>query len=117
MAVAFLCSTRYLWNVFFSKDYNTNNGILQGDLLSPIISVLYLSLVLKMLFPFPSSSVSCLSFIDDFMLVINNPHLHENVSQLEAAFMRFDEIMSLIGFHFELKKTELMHFASKMQEV
>ena len=33
-------TTKYLWNIFFSKDYNTNNGIPQGDPLSPIISVL-----------------------------------------------------------------------------
>ena len=47
--------TKYLWNMFFSKDYDTNNGVPQGDPLSPIISVLYLSLVLKALFPFTSN--------------------------------------------------------------
>ena len=29
-------STQYLWNVFFSKDYDTN-GVPQGDPLSPIV--------------------------------------------------------------------------------
>ena len=69
------CSTKYLWNVFFSKDYDTNNGIPQGDPLSPIISILYLSLILKTLFPSLGDGVSCLSFIDDFVVVINNPHV------------------------------------------
>ena len=44
-------STKYLWNVFFSKDYDVQNGVPQGDPLSPIISVLYLSAALKLLFP------------------------------------------------------------------
>ena len=44
-------STKYLWNVFFSKDYNMNNGVPQGNPLSPIISVLYLGLIFKALFP------------------------------------------------------------------
>ena len=28
-------STKYLWNVFFSKNYDANNGVPQGDPLSP----------------------------------------------------------------------------------
>ena len=35
-------STKYLWNIFFSKDHDTNNGVPQGDPLSPCyISVLF----------------------------------------------------------------------------
>ena len=112
-----MCSTKYLWNVFFSKDYDTNNGVPQGDPLSPIILVLYLSLILKVLFPFPASDVACLSFINDFVLVVNNTHLHDNVAQLEMAFTWLDEILALLGLCFEPNKTEHMHFAPKVQDV
>ena len=45
-------STKYLWNQHFSSDYDVNNGVPQGDLLSPIISVIYMSAMLRQLFPF-----------------------------------------------------------------
>ena len=93
-------NTKYLWNIFYSKDYDTNNGVPQGDPLSPIISVLYLSLIIKALFPSPCKGVSCLSFIDDFVLVVNNPLLCDNVSQLEAAFTQLNQVMALVGLHF-----------------
>ena len=88
-------STKYLWNIFFSKDFNANNGVPQGNPLSPIISILYLSLVLKSLFPSLSNSISCLSFIDDFVLVVNNIHICDNIVQLEAAFTQLDDVLSL----------------------
>ena len=61
--------------------------------------------------------MACPSFIDDFVLVINNVHLHDNVTQLEVAFTHLDEVLALIGLCFEPNKTELMHFAPKVQEV
>ena len=79
----------------------------------PILSVLFLSLVLKALFPFPGDNVTCLSFIDDFVLVINNVLLWENIAQLEAAFSCLDKVLALVGLCFEPNKTELMHFTPK----
>ena len=46
------CSTKYLWNNHYSKDYDVNNGVPQGDPLSPVISVLYMLAMLHQLFPF-----------------------------------------------------------------
>ena len=109
------CSTRYLWNVFFSKDYNSDNGVPQGDPLSPIIAVLYLSLILKMLFPGTNGATICLSYIDDFVLLANNVLLRNNISQLEAAFSRLDDALASVGLHFKPNKMELMHFAHKDQ--
>ena len=39
-------STKYLWNNHFSKDYDVSNGVPQGNPLSPIISVIYMSAML-----------------------------------------------------------------------
>ena len=110
-------STKYLWNVFFSKDYDTNNGVPQGDPLLPIILVLYLSAVLKVLFPFPTANVICLSYIDDFVLAVNNPLLQENIQQLQAAFTQLDQIFGYIGLNIEPSRTKLMQFAAKDQEM
>ena len=76
----------------------------QGDLLSPIISILYLSLILKVLFPSTGDDVACLSFIDNFVLVVNNPHVCNNVAQLEAAFTQLNMVFSLVSLHFEPNK-------------
>ena len=110
-------STKYLWNVFFSRDYDTYNGVPQGDPLSPIILVLYLSLILKALFPFSGNGVMCLSFIDNFLLFVSNAHLHDNVAQLKAASTHLDEVLALASLRFEPSKTELLHFTPKVQDV
>ena len=34
-------STKYLWNIVYSKYFDMNNGVPQGDPLSPIIPILY----------------------------------------------------------------------------
>ena len=39
-------TTQYLWNNNFSKEYTVDNGIPQGNPLSPIISILYMSAML-----------------------------------------------------------------------
>ena len=108
-------STKYLWNVFFSKDYNTDNGVPQGDPLSPIIAVLYLSLIIKQLFPGTDGPTLCLSYIDDFVLLANNVLLRDNIVQLENAFSRLDDALATVGLRFEPNKMELMHFAPKDQ--
>ena len=107
-------STKY-WNVFFSKDYDTNNGVPQGDPLSPIISVLYLSLILKMLFPFLwlMSLVSVL--LMTLWLQLTVP-IYKNILKLEHTFTQLDKIFALVGLQFEPNKTELMHFAPKEQD-
>ena len=86
-------STKYLWNVFFSKDYDVQNSIPQGDPLSPIISVLYLSAALKLLFPSPHLDLTCLSYIDDFVLVTNNISIQDNIFQLEQAYMQLNHML------------------------
>ena len=107
-------STNYKWNNFFSKDFDVNNGVPQGNPLSPIISVLYNSTLTKLLFPFHSSlSLNCSSYIDNFILVVTSPSLESNVDKLEEAYRSIAKVFHKLGLTVELSKMELMHFTTK----
>ena len=109
-------STRYLWNVFHSKDYDTNNGIPQGDPLSPILSVLYMSSIINKLFPYTrDNSPMCLSYIDDYVLMVDSPSLAANIESLEAAYSNISDAFCKVSLRIEPSKTELCHFARKDQ--
>ena len=65
-----------------------NNGIPQGDPLSPILSVLYMSSIIKHLFPYDNNNnPSCLSYIDDYVLIVDSPSLADNVARLETSLL------------------------------
>ena len=107
-------STKYLWNQHFSGDYDVNNGVPQGDLLSPIISVIYMSAMLRQLFPFDENwDTQCLSYINDFVLLTASPSLATNVDRLEDDFIRLSRAFNVLGIMVETSKTELMHFTAK----
>ena len=109
-------STKYLWNSHFSKDYDVNNGVPQGDPLSPIISVLYVLAMLNMLFPFDLNNASqCLSYINDFVLITASPSLETNIDQLENDSIQLSRAFNALGITIEASKTELMHFTAKQQ--
>ena len=110
-------STKYLWNQHFSRDYDVNNGVPQGDPLSPIISVIYMSAMLHKLFPFRHDQPThCLSYIDDFVLLTASPRLEDNVDRLENDFIRLSRAFNALGVTIEASKTELMHFAAKQPQ-
>ena len=81
-----------LWNVFHSKYYDMNNGVPQGDPLSPIISVLYISTILKQIFPYTSnSSATCLCYINDYVLVTDSPSLRTNIAKLQDTYTSLED--------------------------
>ena len=107
-------STKYRWNAFYSKDYDINNGVPQGDPLSPIISAIYNSALSHLLFPLdPSMQLNCSSYIDDFILIVTSSQLDDNVDRLENAYLALAKALHKIGLQIEPSKTELMHFAAK----
>ena len=108
------CSTKYLWNNHLSKEYVVSNGVPQGDLLSPVISILYMSAMLHQLFPFTTGQkTQCMLYIDNFVLLTASPSLEENIDVLEDDFIRLSHAFSSLGITVETSKTELMHFAKK----
>ena len=81
-------STKYLWNNSLSKNYEVNNGVPQGDPLSPVISVLYMSAMLQQLFPFSDDhKMQCMSYIDDFVSLMASPRLEDNIDVLKDDFI------------------------------
>ena len=111
-------STKYLWNTHWSKDYDVNNGVPQGDPLSPVISVLYMSAMLNKLFPFTNDrSTQCTSYIDYFVLITTSPSLETNIDVLEDNFLRLSRAFNSLGITIEASKTELMHFAAKQHKM
>ena len=110
--------TKYMWNRHYSKDYDTDNGIPQGDPLSPVISVIYMSAMLKQLFPHSENAVSqCMSYIDDFVLLTSSPRLEDNIDQLENDYIKLSKAFNALGITIEASKTELMHFAKKQDTI
>jgi len=65
-------STQYAWNSFLSHACDTDVGVGQGSALSPILSVLYIALLLH-LFEHRAQALnldtSTLSYVDDGLLV------------------------------------------------
>ena len=108
------CTTNYRWNNFFSKNYDINNGVPQGNPLSPVISTLYNSAITRLLFPFDSTlRFNCSSYIDDFILVVMSPSLSSNVDKLEDGYRALAKAFHKLGLAVKPSKTELMHFAAK----
>ena len=90
--------------------------MLQGDPLSPIISVLYMSAMLHQLFPYnEDSDTRCLSYIDNFVLLTASPSLERNIDILKNEFIKLSQAFNALGVTIETSETELTHFAAKQQ--
>ncbi|KAF8688212.1 hypothetical protein AX14_003501 [Amanita brunnescens Koide BX004] len=105
-------STVYRWDTALSKPYDFSMGTPQGDCLSPIISALYLSVAIKVVFPhiFPPRPVRSLFFVDDGVLYTAWPSLTRNVQLLSTTLTQLLTCLDSIGLQIEPSKTELIHF-------
>ena len=106
------CSTSYLWDgLTSSRTYSCDNGIPQGDPLSPVLSALYLSLVIKHMFPWGYENfANSLFFVDDGTLVCSSFSLDDNVAFLANLYQNFLTLLGAIGLTVEQSKLELKHF-------
>ena len=104
-------NTIYKWDTATSRPYDFSMGTPQGDCLSPIVSALYLSVVIKAVFfhPFPPGPVRCLFFVDDGILYTASESLTKNVRILSSTLVRLLTILGRIGLNIEPSVSKFSH--------
>ena len=106
-------STKYLWNDLSSPPFEVNVGVGQGSALSPILSTLYLSLLIYIIekrFKSLNLPISILSFIDDGLFIVQNKSLNISNSNLFCSYNILSKLLDSFGLIIEHSKTEIFHF-------
>ena len=105
-------STTYTWDgIATDTHFQCSDSVPQGDPLSPVLSALYLSLIIKRLFPWSYEQwINTLFFVDDGTLVCSSPSLEDNISTLSLFYKHFLYLLANIGLTVEQLKLELKHF-------
>ena len=94
--------TQYVWNSFSSSFYNIDIGVGQGSVLSPILSTLYISLILYILenhLKILKISISFLSFVNNSLLVAQNKSLSVSNSLLFCSYQIVFSFLDRFGLN------------------
>jgi len=107
--------TSYSWNTFTSPSFNVNVGVGQGSALSPILSALYLALIIKMFKKRIKNlnkeiPTDILSFVDDGLLISQEKSYSLSNSFLLCSYNIISKILIDTGLVMEHNKTEIFHF-------
>jgi len=104
-------STHYAWNSFVSPPHQADVGVGQGSALSPVLSALFIALIMKL---FEQSAaargVTLLSYVDDGTIIIQSPSLIDNCAALHVAYEEIFCLFTAFALVLEHNKTELFHF-------
>jgi len=108
-------STMYSWNNFLSPIFNTNVGVGQGSALSPILSTIYLSPIIKTFKKRIKNlkeniPTDILSFVDDGLLISQEKSYTLSSSFLLCSYNIISKILLDAGLVMEHNKTEILHF-------
>ena len=108
-------SISYLWNSFLSPIFDTNVGVSQGSALSPILSTIYLSPIIKTFKKRIKNlkeniPTDILSFVDDSLLISQEKSYSLSSSFLLCSYNIMSKILFDAGLVMEHSKTELFYF-------
>ena len=106
-------NTKYLWNNLSSPRFDVNIRVSQGSMLSPILSLLYLSPLLYILenrFKNLKIPISILSFVDDGLFIAQNKSFNISNSHLFCSFNILSKLLDSFGLVIEHSKTEIFYF-------
>jgi len=109
--------TMYKWDDFMSMLFVADIGVGQGSGLSLVLLGLYISLVLK-LFSFKPilKEVQLLSYVDNGTILMQSPHLVQNIPKLIAAYGVIYHLLTALGLVLEHDKSEVYHFSQSWGE-
>jgi len=105
--------TKYLWNNFSFSLFNVDVGVSQESALSPILSALYLALILHIFEKRLKNlkiPISILSFVDNGLLIAQNKSLTVSNSLLFCSYHIVLSLLKQFGLIIEHRKTEVFHF-------
>ena len=105
--------TNYLWNDLSFPMFDVNVRVGQGSALSPILSTLYLSLLLYILENWLKNlkiPISILSFVDDGLFIAQNKSFNISNSYLFCSYNVLSKLLDSFGLVTEHSKTEIFHF-------
>jgi len=111
------CKTMYKWDDFMSGLFAVDIGVGQRSGLSPVLSGLYIGLVLKLFSLDPiSKKVQLLSYIGDGTVLTQSTHLAQNLPKLKAAYGVIYHLLTVLGLILEHDKSEVYHFSQARGE-
>jgi len=105
--------TNYSWNNFMSPIFDVNVGVSQGSMLSPILSALYLSLLLYILEKHLKNlkiPISIILFVDDGLFISQSKSFHISNCHLFCSYNIISKLLEKFGLIVEHSKTEIFHF-------
>ncbi|CAA7263208.1 unnamed protein product [Cyclocybe aegerita] len=105
-------STVYCWNIFQSDFWSVGVGVRQGSALSPVISGLFIALVMK-LFCIKAAllNMTLLSFVDNGTILAQSKQLNDNNVGWRKAYKIIYLLFVAFTLVLEHDKTELFHFS------
>ena len=106
--------TQYYWNNFSLPFFNVDVGVGQGSVLSPILSALYLALILHTLencLKFLKITVSILSFVDDGLFIAQSKSFSISNSLLFCSYNIASILLKKFSLIMEYAKTKMFYFS------
>ena len=110
-------STSYIWNDLSSPPFKVNVGVGQGSALSPILSTLYLSLLLYIIenrLKNLKLPISILSFVDDGLFIAQNKSLTVSNSHLFCSYNVLSNLLDSFGLIIEHSKLKSFILIDRM---